>query len=154
MCGLWHGAGYTFVVWGLYHGFWLAAERMYMTHVGPLPGGAVGWLRTFLTVIVGWVVFRATGMDQAMAMLEAMAGLSSPTTTVFYDLGKYAVPHHLFFALCGLFFALCPFDRSSMRLDGTGRSVALKAVCATAIFCYALALLSANSFNPFIYFRF
>jgi alginate O-acetyltransferase complex protein AlgI len=154
MCGLWHGAGYTFVAWGLYHGFWLAAERMYMTHVGPLPGGASGWLRTFLTVIVGWVVFRATSMDQAMAMLKAMAGLSSPTTTVFYDLGTYAVPHHLFFALCGLFFALWPFEQFSMRLDGTDRAVALKAVSAMAIFCYALALLSANSFNPFIYFRF
>ena len=153
LCGLWHGAGYTFVFWGLYHGFWLAAERMYATYVGPLRGGVLAWARTFLIVVVGWVFFRATSMDQALHILQAMAGLSSPTV-VYYDLQSIAVPRQIFFALCGLAFALVPFGAFSSNLDGTRASACLKAAGALAVFCYSMALLSANSFNPFIYFRF
>ena len=82
-----------------------------------------------------------------------MAGLSSPTV-VFYELQVFASPHNVFFALCGLGFALLPFERFSMRLEGDRRAVALKAAGAVVLFCYSIALLSANSFNPFIYFRF
>ena len=153
LCGLWHGAGWTFVVWGLYHGFWLAAERMYVTHVGPLRGGLSAWARTFLIVVVGWVLFRANSLDQAVEMLKVMAGFASPTV-VFYGLQAFAVPHNLFFALCGLAFALLPFERFSMRLDGTRPIAALKAAATVVLFCYSVALLSVNSFNPFIYFRF
>ncbi|HYX03627.1 MAG TPA: MBOAT family protein [Reyranella sp.] len=153
LCGLWHGAGWTFVVWGLYHGFWLAAERMYVTHVGPLPGGWLAWARTFLIVVVGWVFFRASSLEQAVGFLQVMAGLSSPTV-VFYELQVFASPHNVFFALCGLGFALLPFERFSMRLEGDRRAVALKAAGAVVLFGYSIALLSVNSFNPFIYFRF
>jgi alginate O-acetyltransferase complex protein AlgI len=153
LCGLWHGAGYTFVFWGLYHGFWLAAERMYMTHVGPLRGGALAAFRTFVIVLVGWVFFRASSMAQAFDMLQAMTGLSS-TTAVYYDLASFAVPRNLFFLACGLLFALFPFETFSMRLDGPTWIASLKAAGATFVFGYAIALLSVNSFNPFIYFRF
>ncbi|MCX7366997.1 MAG: MBOAT family protein [Alphaproteobacteria bacterium] len=153
LCGLWHGAGYTFVFWGLYHGFWLAAERMYTTYFGPLRGGLPAWVRTFLIVVIGWVFFRATSMDQAFHVLNAMAGLSSPTT-VYYDLQSIAVPRQVFFVVCGLGFALIPFGSASLDLDGTRRSAYLKAGGAIVVFCYSMALLSANSFNPFIYFRF
>ena len=153
LCGLWHGAGYTFVFWGLYHGFWLAAERMYTTHIGPLGGGLLAWARTFLIVMVGWVFFRATSMEQAFHVLQAMAGLSSPTA-VYYDLQSIAVPRQIFFALCGLSLALMPFESFSPSLEGTRRSAFLKAAGALVVFCYSMALLSTNSFNPFIYFRF
>jgi len=73
---------------------------------------------------------------------------------VFYGLQAFAVPHNLFFALCGLAFALLPFERFSMRLDGTRPIAALKAAATVVLFCYSVALLSVNSFNPFIYFRF
>ena len=115
LCGLWHGAGYTFVLWGLYHGFWLAAERVYMDRIGPLPGGPVGWLRTIATVMVGWVLFRAVDLPHALHLLSAMFGLSSPTV-VYYDLPSYLIPRNLFFMVCGLMFALWPFERVSLRL--------------------------------------
>lgn len=153
LCGLWHGAGYTFLFWGLYHGFWLAAERMYTAHVRPLRGGLIAWARTFLIVMVGWVFFRATSMDQAFHVLQAMAGLSSPTA-VYYDLQSIAVPRQIFCALCGLGLALLPLESFSPYLDGTRRSACLKAAGALVVFCYSMALLSTNSFNPFIYFRF
>ena len=153
LCGLWHGAGYTFIVWGLYHGFWLAAERMYMTHVGPLPVGRLSWLRTFVIVTVGWVFFRASNMEQAGHFLSTMFGLSS-AKIVYYDLASFMVPRNVFLMACGMFFAIYPFEQFSMKLDGSKASATAKAAAACFIFFYAVALLQVNSFNPFIYFRF
>ena len=153
LCGLWHGAGFTFVFWGLYHGFWLATERMYVTYVGPLPDGLLAWARTFLIVVVGWVFFRATSMEHAFHILSTMFGFSS-ATVVYYDLSSFLVPRNALFIVCGLGFATYPFEWFSMRLDGSRLQMVAKAVGAGAISIYAVALLQVNSFNPFIYFRF
>ena len=77
LCGLWHGAGWTFVLWGLYHGLFLAAER---TPVGAwlarLPAAAQR-LYTLLVVMCGWVLFRAADMAKASAFFSAMFGLKA-----------------------------------------------------------------------------
>jgi len=150
LCGLWHGAGYTFIVWGLYHGAMLTAERLYMNHVGPLPKGPVAWLATFVFLMIGWVFFRSADLAQALHFLATMSGLSAADVT-YYDLRDYLEPRTVTFLVAGLFFALVPFDRFSMRLD---RQPLPRAACAVLLFLYATAILSVYSFNPFIYFRF
>ena len=83
--GLWHGAGWTFVIWGGLHGAYLAINHAW-SHVsrrlwphGLLPralGKSLAWLTTFTAVVIGWVFFRASDFAAAMAMLEGMAGLN------------------------------------------------------------------------------
>jgi alginate O-acetyltransferase complex protein AlgI len=73
--GLWHGAAWTFVIWGLYHGALLAGhavlrDRGWVPRARPL---AV--LATFLAVMIGWVFFRSSSLHQAMALLGVMFGL-------------------------------------------------------------------------------
>lgn len=84
--GLWHGAGWTFAVWGALHGVYLCinhawgyfAKRVWQR--GPLlPGRLVkffSWSITFVAVVVGWVFFRAASFDAALAMLQGMAGMN------------------------------------------------------------------------------
>jgi len=84
--GLWHGAGWTFVLWGGLHGLyliinhgWHALRRALGQDIrAPLsrPARAVAVLLTFLAVVAAWVVFRADNLNSAMAMLSAMAGLN------------------------------------------------------------------------------
>ena len=83
--GLWHGAGWTFVVWGALHGFYLCvnhgwlALRMRLGHDLKRTtwwGNALACVITFAAVVVGWVVFRADNMSTAIAMLKGMAGLN------------------------------------------------------------------------------
>jgi alginate O-acetyltransferase complex protein AlgI len=150
MCGLWHGAGYTFIFWGLYHGTLLTAERLYMNHVGPLPTGPISWLTTFFLVMLGWVFFRSADLDQALHFLATMFGFSRALVT-YYDLAAYLQPRNVCFLIIGMIFAFLPFEGLSMRLD---KQPALRAICAVLIFFYAVAILSAYSFNAFIYFRF
>ena len=81
--GLWHGAGWTFVIWGGLHGMYLAINHAWTalrTRYLPrqmLPrwlGRALAWAVTFLAVVMGWVYFRAASADAAWAMLQGMFG--------------------------------------------------------------------------------
>ena len=83
--GLWHGAGWTFVLWGTLHGVYLAinhgwrALRRRLGHDitrSTRWGRACGCLVTFIAVVVGWVFFRAADLAAALAMLKAMAGFN------------------------------------------------------------------------------
>jgi alginate O-acetyltransferase complex protein AlgI len=77
LCGLWHGASWTFVIWGLYHGAFLLIER---TRFGdwlerlPRP---LRHIYTLLVVMIGWVLFRTETFAQATSVLASMAGLST-----------------------------------------------------------------------------
>jgi alginate O-acetyltransferase complex protein AlgI len=74
LCGLWHGAGWTFVLWGLMHGVGLIVCRTWQRTALPLPA-AVGWTLTMGFVAVGWVLFRAPDFTTAGHMLMGLAGL-------------------------------------------------------------------------------
>ncbi|QBE62538.1 MBOAT family O-acyltransferase [Pseudoduganella lutea] len=73
--GLWHGANWTFIVWGALHGFYLIinhALRTVFGEHGGLPRKLAGWVATSLAVIVAWVVFRANTLESALLILQAM----------------------------------------------------------------------------------
>jgi alginate O-acetyltransferase complex protein AlgI len=153
LCGLWHGAGYTFVLWGLFHGTLLVFERLYRNHIGEWPNGIVAWAVTFVLLMLGWVLFRSTSLDQAGHFYMTMFGLR-PAEIVYYGLPSFLTFYNGFFVACGLMFALVPFESFSWRLQGPLQVVYAKSTAALAIFFLSVVMLSANSFNPFIYFRF
>jgi alginate O-acetyltransferase complex protein AlgI len=76
--GLWHGAAWTFVAWGLLHGVGLAVHKVWTQRISferrPFHG-VVGWLTTYTFVCVGWVFFRAADFETAILMLRKIAGL-------------------------------------------------------------------------------
>lgn len=73
LCGLWHGAGWTFIAWGALHGAAICLNRVWQTTGRPLPAPAA-WALTMLFVIAGWVLFRANDFAAASSLLQAMAG--------------------------------------------------------------------------------
>lgn len=84
--GLWHGANWTFIVWGALHGFYLMVNHA-IRHVFGEQGGkaraVLGLVATWLAVIVAWVVFRANSLEIALSVLEAMVrGTADTAQTV------------------------------------------------------------------------
>jgi alginate O-acetyltransferase complex protein AlgI len=78
--GMWHGAGWTFIVWGALHGFYLTINHAWSAlrtrFFGP-PGRleqSAAWILTFVAVVVGWVFFRSTTLEGSLGMLMSMAG--------------------------------------------------------------------------------
>jgi alginate O-acetyltransferase complex protein AlgI len=165
LCGLWHGASWSFVVWGLYHGGFLAFERGFRDRSvrvwSPLAHAA-----TLLVVLVGWVIFRAETLTQAGAFLAAMAGRASGTGSEWY-LEMYLDPVFGMAFAAGLVGsvpwlpALVRAWRAAVLRSEGGRRAALETLGQVVAFAALAALgllsamqLSVATHNPFIYFRF
>jgi alginate O-acetyltransferase complex protein AlgI len=144
--GFWHGANWTFVIWGLWHGGLLALERFWRErHPEPtLPRPvAVAW--TLLLVMIGWVFFRAHSVGAAFDILAAMAGLSG--WAISPALAWQVAPERVLVMLLGAVLAFCmPWVRN----NATGRS----RLVLIPLFLWAVATLSSQAFTPFLYFQF
>jgi len=159
LCGLWHGASWSYVVWGLYHGVFLVLEgHGFLRRVESLPR-VFGHLYASLVVMVGLVIFRADTLSHATRYLRAMVGSGRGTTENFASM---FLTHDIQLALLAAIIGSTPFVATlarrlcSMPERTTGR---LAVECAMnaglmAVFVLSLACLSAGTYNPFIYFRF
>ncbi|HEV2915709.1 MAG TPA: MBOAT family O-acyltransferase [Pyrinomonadaceae bacterium] len=169
LCGLWHGASWNFVVWGLFHGSFLVIERFGLAawlHRRPV---ALQHLYALLVVMTGWVFFRAETLGHALAFLKAMAGSSAAAAVAVaeYD-PAYYLNTQLVLALClGALGSLpvVPALRKRVTgwmaemdgapgvvMDASWRLTKLAAL--SAIFLASASLSAAGTYNPFIYFRF
>jgi D-alanyl-lipoteichoic acid acyltransferase DltB (MBOAT superfamily) len=72
--GLWHGAGWTFIIWGLYHGILLVLNHVTQAR-GLNPPRLLARALTFVAIIYGWVFFRSTSMSQALDMSQSLLGM-------------------------------------------------------------------------------
>jgi alginate O-acetyltransferase complex protein AlgI len=156
LTGIWHGAAWTFVVWGLFHGVLLAVERA--TGLAQVADDTWQWPRravTFLLVVVGWVFFRAADMGRALEMLRLMfvprfGEVPAEITTALTDQRTLVL-------VLGMLVVLMPrdlvmgkvVDESRTRVAGAAR-IAYSAVGAP----YAAVLVAAGTFSPFLYFQF
>jgi D-alanyl-lipoteichoic acid acyltransferase DltB (MBOAT superfamily) len=142
ICGLWHGAGWTFVAWGLWHGAGLIVCRAWQQLRRPLPP-PIGWLATMAFVLIGWVIFRAGSFHTAGSVLASLAGLAGWHGT-FGQVGLLAA--------AGLTAALVPSAHEIRNGLLEPRPAIAAAAAALAVFC----LLEVGRGTPqaFIYFRF
>ncbi len=163
LCGLWHGANWTFVVWGLYHGAFLVLERYGLSD---FIGRTIALRRVYtLLVMIGWVFFRAGGFHEALHMFQAMAGLAHPTRT--YPIEWLVGPDCLLALIAGAIYSasVVPawmrwLERFVADSEESRRPVysklfsglRLAGACLTMVLC--AAALASGTHNPFIYFRF
>ncbi len=169
LCGLWHGANWTFVVWGLYHGLFLVLERRGgATWLAARPA-ALGHIYAVLVVLVGWVFFRADSMTAATGMLRAMVGASPALPTPFAP-GWYLTPEVVLALAAGAVGSMpwVPAVRTRFAgalagnrpwATGDGRDLGwVPSFAVTAalwiVLLGSLSLVAARTYNPFIYFRF
>jgi len=155
LCGLWHGASWNFVVWGVFHGALLVIERVARGgtfDVLPRPARHVA---TLALVLVGWVFFRADTLPHAGAYLAAMAGLG-PAASGAYFPGMY-LDRELILVLAVGAVASAQVRgavAAAARRAGGGFAFVAGDVALDGVFAYSVMLVAAGTYNPFIYFRF
>ncbi|MFZ0827746.1 MAG: MBOAT family protein [Verrucomicrobiia bacterium] len=165
LCGLWHGASLTFVVWGLYHGFFLVLERTPLGKIQAKLPQSLRHLYSILVVMMGWVIFRADTFTAAGNFFTVLFGLGhSPSTQSLY---RYLTNEVLWAVLIGIAFSgplwhwiktICvklrqvlPVTYQPMALIFGG---ILEILLIVGLLLMSSAWLAANTYNPFIYFRF
>lgn len=158
LCGLWHGASWTFVIWGLLHGAFLVIERRGLLRVLDATWSPLRHVYCLLVVLVTWVFFRAPSLTFAHAFLRAMAGYGEGDGLAYRAVGF--LDHERIFALVVGAVGATPVTvwlRQRLRLESFARLAVfdLGKLVALATLATASAMrLSSGTYNPFIYFRF
>lgn len=146
--GMWHGANWTFIIWGLWHGLFLFIEDMF-GHKKNIP--VLGHIYTIFVVMLGFMLFRATDLAQAFTMGKAMFCGFSFTSQATYTLYNLLTPQNIFTLVLGILFAIpvTDFMEKRVKLPKTAEMTAV-----LAVFVLCVIKLAASSFNPFIYTQF
>jgi alginate O-acetyltransferase complex protein AlgI len=156
LCGFWHGANWTFGVWGGYHGLFLVVERLLGLRLYDTDRIHIfRRLVTLIVVICGWVIFRCNDLDQAGGFYAAMFTFSSQALpgalTELFDL-----KNTLLMLLSGTVLILPPvaMDTDSHWLRRRPVAAAVGVMLFMLLLPWCLAVMASGFQNPFIYYRF
>jgi alginate O-acetyltransferase complex protein AlgI len=160
LCGLWHGASWNFVIWGLFHGTFLVIERLGLAPALKRLWPPLRHAYLLLVVMVGWVFFRAETLAGAIAFLRTMFGAAEASQPTPFTLAYYLTPE-LWLALGAGVIGSMPVVPAAARwrwaLAGRWRALGLDALgTASLLLMLAASIMqmAARTYNPFIYFRF
>jgi alginate O-acetyltransferase complex protein AlgI len=158
LSGFWHGASWSFVVWGAYHGLFLTLDKLFWSKAERHLPGAVAIGINFLLVMVGWVFFRASDLPAAVAYLGRMAGIGEAAAKVA-PLGSLADPRAWLMLAIALLLSFAPaLPKVAPLLAARPNEGPLRPTLAFAggmvLLVLSAAALATGTFNPFIYFRF
>lgn len=152
--GLWHGASWSFVFWGAFHGFFLVIERAFfgkvLTAIGKLPSILI----TFFIVNIGWVFFRIEKINDAFIYLKKMFVFDFKTEFHFH----FHFQFYFILAIVFSFFAVTKYtqkiqDNLYINTYSNSRHICVIAI-SLVLFVLSISSITSSGFNPFIYFRF
>ena len=157
LCGLWHGASWTFVIWGGYHGAFLIIERVGLKPVLERVYTPIRHIYALLVVIIGWVIFRSETIAQTTFMLQRML-TTLPTKKDSIFALEHLTPHTILIMAISIIAALPTFPVLSTRLNLDTKHaktyMTLKLTGSCLLIVLVAMSLASGTYNPFIYFRF
>lgn len=156
LTGLWHGANWTFICWGLMYFVLISLEKLTNFDKKNIPA-IIKWLYTMLFVIIGWVFFRANSMENGLHYIQTMFALSDmplicDNFTVFFR-------ENIYYLIAGILFSMPIIPKlrtwADSRFNENNLFVAvIYTIALTAGLIFSMAYLIKGAYNPFIYFNF
>lgn len=153
--GLWHGASWNFIIWGVWHGCWLMLERRFHLHKNhkSLFLKIVRWMRTMVIVGISWVFFRAETYGAIKNMVSGMFGLNGflLSHSINWQLSRFSL------TITGLSILLLAFEKKyddNKSLNAFRETSLPHALILFFLFSISLFKILADSYSPFLYFRF
>jgi alginate O-acetyltransferase complex protein AlgI len=155
LSGLWHGASWNFIIWGVYHGLFLILDRLFLLKLLQKIGKVPATLFTFLIVMIGWVIFRIEDLAGIKIYLKTLFSFKSSiefdTTPAFGVVVILAIFFSFFVSLKkGKQIEEYIYHAKEYRLNDH----VLLTISSIILFTLAVSSITSSGFNPFIYFRF
>ncbi len=157
LTGLWHGASWNFMMWGIYFGLFIVLENAFLGEWLKKLWAPLQHAYLLLIVIFGWVFFRAPDLTQAVIYLKSMLGLNA---NVLYDqTAQYFITDYWYMFVLAILISMPVYQWFCKKVDLRGSRERMTYHVASSalhmgVFSFTLFQLVNSSFNPFIYFRF
>lgn len=156
LTGFWHGATWSFMFWGAFHGFFMIIERLFLDKALTKIPSFFGWLYTMLVVIIAWVFFRIESFPEAFKYSKLLFSFKSEGITLLENLDI----EKIWILIIGVIFATPIYRVLSQKINTSkniiGQGVAFMKIniLIPILFLMAIMVLCGSTYNPFIYFRF
>jgi alginate O-acetyltransferase complex protein AlgI len=158
--GFWHGASWSFIVWGMFHGTFLLIERLGFDRILLKFPKPMRIMYTLLVVMIGWVFFRADTLAGAIDYIKRMMFLPSPASVqVFF--GEFMDTKTIVFLIVAILYSFRAYRWAIVQAQKlfAGKAFDMfyhpaKLAISLGIFFMAVLYLAGSTYNPFIYFRF
>ena len=155
LTGMWHGAAWSFIIWGLYYGLLLVLDTLYLRKITEKLPSVLNRIITFALVVIGWVIFYYPGVGDAFTHIGAMLGLGASFTD---SASALVMKKYSFFPLIA-FAASLPvvqMIKVGLRVAKVKPKAveAMRVVILSAVLVLSVLMLVGQSNNPFIYFQF
>ena len=152
--GLWHGASWNFIFWGIYHGFWITIEKLIKNkNFYKNTNNLIKTIFTYIIVIVGWVLFASNGIKPAIKYLTYMSGFSFNNNMQFefsYFLNSYTI----FFLILSIICSLPIKNLLYNKIKNKNIYEFISGLSAIFVLIISIFFLINNSYKPFIYAQF
>ncbi len=150
LTGLWHGASWNFVLWGLYFGVVLAVEKVFLQKYLAQMTRWISWLYTMLVIIIAWCLFSIESLPMALAYIKTLFGGAIVIDSFArYQLANYSI------LLVVLAVAATPLWRTVVKPFQKKPALSYMQIIYTLVLLICcIAYLVDASYNPFLYFRF
>ncbi|MES2590986.1 MAG: MBOAT family O-acyltransferase [Bacteroidota bacterium] len=157
LTGFWHGATWSFIFWGLFHGVFLIIERVGLDSVLKKLPAFISWVYTILIVMIGWVFFRIEKLPDALNYVGKLFGgghQGDMDFIYFMDREKLLIFSLALISCTTLFVWLKGIVQKIQTDFLLFPYLLMKNILLILLFVYSITVLNAGSYNPFIYFRF
>jgi len=152
LTGLWHGASWNFILWGVYYGILIFIERKFLDKVFQKLPAIFSHLYLVVIVLVGWVLFYFTDMTQVINYLKIMFGFAGAP---FIDGFTWIqIKSNLFFFIFAGIVSTPLISNVVHKLTSNTKVISLRPVIDLVFLALSTALMVGQSYNPFLYFRF
>lgn len=155
LTGIWHGANWTFILWGIYYGVLLLIEKFILNKFLTKIPRLIRWGMTIVLVMIGWVIFRSDTLTLALKYLETMfvPVFDYTSRTIFM---RRLVNYRSFWiaGIVGIFPIKVIFDKIKQNVSGNIIIGIIENVYLTALFVASILFIIARNYNAFIYFMF
>lgn len=151
--GIWHGANWTFIIWGAFYWFLICLEKLLPKYRQLLSIKIIGWPFTMSCVLLGWVVFRAESLTQALLIYKEMFNMSSNMSGDAHLI--VMVKENIIFIVAGIIFATPIFRllEEKITINNPHFRFIYSSIVFT-IFLVCISFMVKSAYNPFIYFNF
>lgn len=148
--GIWHGANWTFIIWGIYHGFFVTLEKLYPKF--KIKHQLFAHMTTLVIVLFGWIIFRASSMDAALQYIAHMFSFSS--SWVMDGHTAYMMSSKALFMIAGIAFSVPLKKWVENRIVLQSFYSPIYIVSFMLLLLLTVSSLVKSNYNPFIYFNF
>lgn len=153
LTGLWHGAAWNFIIWGIYYGLLLLFEKLFFDRILKKLPTIINWLYTFIIVMIGWMIFRSNSLNELLLFIKTMfVYKQTDWLTILAD--NLSTFNALMFVLPAFILSFPILKKIKEKYSGKTIYIILTNILLLMLFKMCIVYLTSSSYNPFIYFRF